>query len=73
MFDRDANYPTAVASYDDLGVAAAITWCLAHMEDGDTMSVWTSLKSYLRAAGAVIPVRALSSWPGRTWMASAIS
>lgn len=53
MFDRDANYPTAVASYDDLGVAAAIRWCLAHMEDGDRMSVWTSLKSNLRNCAAL--------------------
>jgi hypothetical protein len=48
MFDRDVDYPTAVASYDDEGVAAAIQWCIQHMEDGDTLSVWTSLKSNLR-------------------------
>lgn len=47
MFDRDVDYPTAVASYDDEGVAAAIKWCIQHMEDGDTLSVWTSLKSNL--------------------------
>lgn len=44
MFD----FPTAVASYDDEGVRAAITWCLQHMEDGDTLKVWTGLKSNLR-------------------------
>lgn len=48
MFDRDVDYPTAVASYDDEGVAAAIKWCVEHMEDDDTLSVWTSLKSNLR-------------------------
>jgi hypothetical protein len=47
MFDREADYPTAVASYDDAGVAAAIDWCVEQMEDGDTVSVWTSLKSNL--------------------------
>jgi hypothetical protein len=47
MFDRDVDYPTAVASYDDDGVDAAIEWCVQHMEDGDTFTVWTSLKSNL--------------------------
>ncbi len=48
MFDRDVDYPTAVASYDDEGVEAAIDWCCEHIEDGDTLTVWTSLKSNLR-------------------------
>lgn len=48
MFDRDTNYPTAVASYDDEGVDAAIDWCCEHLEDGDTLTVWTSVKSNLR-------------------------
>ncbi|MFB9238369.1 hypothetical protein ACFFWC_22910 [Plantactinospora siamensis] len=48
MFDRDVDYPTAVASYDDEGVAAAIEWCREHMGDGDKLTVWTSLKSNLR-------------------------
>lgn len=48
MFDRDVNYPCAVASYDAEGVGAAIDWCCEHMEDGDTLTVWTSLKSNLR-------------------------
>jgi hypothetical protein len=48
MFDRHADYPTAVASYDDEGVKAAIDWCCEHLEDGDTLTVWTSLKSNLR-------------------------
>jgi hypothetical protein len=48
MFDRDVDYPTAVASYDDEGVNAAIAWCCEHMEDGDTLTVWTSLKSNLQ-------------------------
>ena len=47
MFDRDVDYPTAVASYGDDGLAAAIDWCAEHMEDGDTLTVWTSLKSTL--------------------------
>ncbi|HEV7831689.1 MAG TPA: hypothetical protein VGP04_23220, partial [Pseudonocardiaceae bacterium] len=48
MFDRDVTYPTAVASCDDEGVDAAIDWCCEHMEDGDTLTVWTSLTSNLR-------------------------
>ncbi|MFL0278166.1 hypothetical protein [Mycobacterium sp. SMC-19] len=48
MFDRNVDYPTAVASYDDDGVSAAIDWSIEHMQDGDTLSVWTSLKSHLR-------------------------
>lgn len=48
MFDRDVNYPTAVASYDTIGVRDAISWCTGHMEKGDTLTVWTSLKSNLR-------------------------
>ena len=47
MFDRDVDYATAVASHDDEGVIAAINWCVGHMADGDTLSVWTSLKSNL--------------------------
>ncbi|WP_419703231.1 hypothetical protein [Promicromonospora sp. NFX87] len=47
MFDRDTDYPTAVASYDDDGVTAAINWSVERLEDGDTISVWTSLKSNL--------------------------
>jgi hypothetical protein len=47
MFERDVDYPTAVASYDDAGVDAAIAWCAQHMEDGDTLTVWTGLKSDL--------------------------
>lgn len=53
MFDRDADYPTAVASYDDEGVAAAVKWSLGYMQRGDTMSVWTSLKSNLRNCAAL--------------------
>lgn len=48
MFDDEVNYPTAVASYDDGGVAEAIRWCTSHMEKGDTLTVWTKLKSNLR-------------------------
>ena len=48
MFDHDVDYPTAVASYDDEGVAAAIEWSVGQMEDGSTLSVWTSLKSNLQ-------------------------
>ncbi|MFH9236515.1 hypothetical protein ACH4KO_08490 [Streptomyces anulatus] len=47
MFDRDVTYPCAVASYDAEGVGAAIDWCCERMEDGDTLTVWTSLKSNL--------------------------
>ncbi len=48
MFDRDVDYPTAVTSYDDEGLDAAIDWCCEHLQDGDTLTVWTSLKSNLR-------------------------
>ncbi|GAA4740604.1 hypothetical protein GCM10023328_22230 [Modestobacter marinus] len=47
MFERDVNYPAAVASYDDEGLSAAIDWCVGHMAEGDTLTVWTSLKSNL--------------------------
>ena len=47
MFNREVDYPTAVASYDDAGVEAAIEWCLEHIQDSDTLTVWTSLKSNL--------------------------
>lgn len=47
MFDHDADYPTAVASYDDEGIAAAIEWSAGHLHDGDTLSMWTSVKSNL--------------------------
>lgn len=48
MFNAETGYPTAIASYDDEGVAAAIRWCVARMQPGDTMTVWTSLKSNLK-------------------------
>lgn len=48
MFNRQADFPKAIASYDDEGVSAAVDWCYAHMEDGDTLTVWTSLKSNLQ-------------------------
>lgn len=48
MFARDTSYPTAVASYDDEGVDAAIDWCLKQMKTDDTLTVWTSLKSNLQ-------------------------
>ncbi len=48
MLDRSTDYPTAVASYADEGVDAAIDWCCEHLEDGDTLTVWTSLKSNLQ-------------------------
>lgn len=48
MFERDRGYPTAVASYDDVGLDAAIDWCIWHMQEADRLTVWTSLKSNLR-------------------------
>ncbi|WP_308294867.1 AfsA-related hotdog domain-containing protein [Streptomyces sp. JJ66] len=42
------SHPCAVASYDAEGVGAAIDWCCEHMEDGDTLTVWTSLESNLQ-------------------------
>lgn len=53
MFERDVDFPAAVASYDDEGVGAAIDWCIQHMADGDTLTVWTSLKSNLRNCAAL--------------------
>jgi hypothetical protein len=54
VFDRDVDYPTPVASCDDEGVAAAIEWCIQHMQDRDTLSVWTSLKSNLRNCAELV-------------------
>lgn len=48
MFDRTVQYPCAVASHDEAGVSAAIQWCLRHMQEGDTLTVWTALKSNLK-------------------------
>ncbi|MEU8056026.1 hypothetical protein [Microbispora bryophytorum] len=48
MFNRDVDYPTAVASHDEEGVDAAIDWCRQHLEDGDTLTVWTKQKSDLQ-------------------------
>lgn len=53
MFDDEVDYPTAVASYDDAGLAEAIRWCASHMEKGDTFTVWTKLKSNLRNCDAL--------------------
>jgi hypothetical protein len=47
MIERNVDYPTAVATYDDEGVTAAINWCVEHLEGGGTISVWTPLKSDL--------------------------
>jgi hypothetical protein len=48
MFDRNVTYPCAVASNDTEGVDAAIDWCCEHVKDGDTLTVWTALKSNLQ-------------------------
>ncbi|MFJ2107544.1 hypothetical protein ACIOHH_23465 [Streptomyces microflavus] len=48
MFDRNVNYPCAVASNDTEGVDAAIDWCCEHVEAGDALTVWTALKSNLQ-------------------------
>jgi hypothetical protein len=53
MFDRDVNFPCAVASYDTEGVDAAIDWYCERMEDRDRLTVWTSLKSNLRNCSAL--------------------
>lgn len=47
MFDRIQDYPMAVANSDDDGVDAAIDWCLEHLEEGETLSVWTAQFSNL--------------------------
>ncbi|WP_141206174.1 hypothetical protein [Streptomyces griseorubiginosus] len=48
MFEHDVHFPWAVASNDTEGLDAAIDWCCERMEDGDTLTVWTSLKSNLQ-------------------------
>lgn len=48
VFEHGADYPTAVASRDDAGEQAAIQWTLGHLKQGETLFVWTSLKSNLR-------------------------
>ena len=48
MFDHGTDYPLAVTSQDDDGIKAGISWCFGHMNDGDHVTVWTSLKSNLR-------------------------
>ncbi|MEU2658372.1 hypothetical protein ABZ615_23995 [Streptomyces sp. NPDC007325] len=47
MFDQAVTYPCAIASNDAEGLEEAINWCCEHMEDGDTLTVWTKLKSNL--------------------------
>lgn len=47
MFHREADYPTAVTSPDDSGLRAGFRWCVAHMEPGDHVVVWTHLKGNL--------------------------
>ncbi|QRY49027.1 hypothetical protein JVX93_27705 [Mycolicibacterium boenickei] len=42
-----------MAIFDDDGVAKAIHWCSSHMEKGDTLTVWTKLKSNLRNCNAL--------------------
>jgi hypothetical protein len=48
MFEREVDYPTAIANHYDEGVEAAIDWCCRQMEDDDTLTVWTSVKSNLQ-------------------------
>lgn len=48
MFSQQVDYPMAIASYDDEGLDQAIDWCIEGMEEDDTLTVWTSLKSNLR-------------------------
>ncbi|WP_020499067.1 hypothetical protein [Sciscionella marina] len=48
MFERNAEFPMAVASDDDDGLNAAIDWCCEHMRDDDILTVWTHLRSNLR-------------------------
>lgn len=48
MYTVETDYPSAVASYDNEGVTAAIEWCTGHMKEGDVLTVWTSLKRNLQ-------------------------
>lgn len=47
MYPRPADYPKAIASADDAGVAAAIRWCREQMHQGDAINVWTHTKANL--------------------------
>lgn len=47
--DEVADYPIAVASKDPNGLAEAIRWCRSHQQPGQKITVWTHLKSNLRA------------------------
>ena len=47
MFETRLGCPIAVASPDDDGVDAGIEWCLEHLGDDQTLTVWTHLMSNL--------------------------
>lgn len=47
MFHQESNYPLAVTSKDDEGIAAGVRWCLDHMGEGERLTVWTKLKKNL--------------------------
>lgn len=48
MFPQDINIPIAIANNNEEGVDDAIDWCLQHLGEGETLTIWTHLKSNLR-------------------------
>ena len=48
MFATTNDYPCAVTDGDDHGLAVGLQWCVDHMEEGDTLTLFVPLKSSLR-------------------------
>jgi hypothetical protein len=47
MFSSTTDWPKAIASHDENGMDTAIAWCVEHLGEGETLTVWTHLKSNL--------------------------
>lgn len=56
MFEPQGDFPTAVTHHDDAGLRAGVEWCSLHMLAGDTLYVWTPLKSNLRYSTYLIDI-----------------
>jgi hypothetical protein len=48
VFDRKTDYPCAVTSHADAGLAEGIRWCINHKVDNEPLTLWVPLKSSLR-------------------------
>lgn len=59
MFASTSDYPCAITDGDDRGLAAGFQWCAAHMEEGDSLTLFVPLKSSLQHSDFL---RALSSY-----------